>query len=213
MILATNDYITLGTARYILDIAKWELVEHKDRVISWLWLVGAKSLVMVISGAVSFAYSAQPTCIQVMNRTLKIEDKLHFESWGEEPPTRWGVCIGERVSRSDVGNSMPFLLSSSYTWTTPVRSGLLRNASAHAWNGREKGTGKSKQEKIIKWEQLCNQNCLEWIHLVSTLHSSRDCAPFSSDICSYSLHVQTLPSVSTKNCKSGWSKIKTVTCG
>lgn len=46
--------------------------------------------------------------------------------------TRWGVCMGDSVSISDVGKSMPFLFSSSKTWTTPVRSGLLLNASAHA---------------------------------------------------------------------------------
>ena len=34
-----------------------------------------------------------------------------------------------------MGNSMPFLFSSSYACTTPVRSGLLRKASAHAWRG------------------------------------------------------------------------------
>lgn len=46
--------------------------------------------------------------------------------------TRCGVWIGDKVSTSDLGNSMPFLFISSYTWTTPVKSGLLLKASAQA---------------------------------------------------------------------------------
>lgn len=50
--------------------------------------------------------------------------------------TRWGVWIGDRASKSAMGNSTPFLFSSSYMCTTPVRSGLLLKASAHAWEER-----------------------------------------------------------------------------
>lgn len=45
--------------------------------------------------------------------------------------TLLGVCIG--LHNSATGNFIPFLLSSSYTQTTPVKSGELRNASAQAW--------------------------------------------------------------------------------
>lgn len=44
--------------------------------------------------------------------------------------------MGDRASKSAIGNSTPFLFSSSYICTTPVRSGLLRKASAHAWEDK-----------------------------------------------------------------------------
>lgn len=51
--------------------------------------------------------------------------------------TLFGVCMGDRASKSVMGNSKPRLLKSSYTYTTPAREGELRNASAHDWGGRE----------------------------------------------------------------------------
>lgn len=45
--------------------------------------------------------------------------------------TLFGVWMGDRASRSVMGNSSPRLLRSSYTYTTPTREGELRNASAH----------------------------------------------------------------------------------
>lgn len=45
--------------------------------------------------------------------------------------TLFGVWMGDRASRSVMGNSRPRLLRSSYTYTTPDREGELRNASAH----------------------------------------------------------------------------------
>lgn len=50
--------------------------------------------------------------------------------------TLLGVCIG--LHNSATGNFIPFLLSSSYTQTTPVKSGELRNASAQAWRERNR---------------------------------------------------------------------------
>lgn len=51
--------------------------------------------------------------------------------------TLFGVWMGDRASRSVMGNSRPRLLKSSYTYTTPAREGELRNASAHdcEWEG------------------------------------------------------------------------------
>lgn len=57
---------------------------------------------------------------------------------------RWGVWIGDRASKSAMGNSIPFLFSSSYMCTTPVRSGLLLKASAHAWEERGRPVRKYK---------------------------------------------------------------------
>lgn len=47
--------------------------------------------------------------------------------------TLFGVWIGDRASRSVMGNSRPRLLRSSYTYTTPAKEGELRNASAQDW--------------------------------------------------------------------------------
>ncbi|TNN28494.1 hypothetical protein EYF80_061358 [Liparis tanakae] len=49
--------------------------------------------------------------------------------------TLLGVWMGDRASRSVMGNSRPRLLRSSYTHTTPAREGELRNASAHDCRG------------------------------------------------------------------------------
>lgn len=46
-------------------------------------------------------------------------------------PTLLGVWMGDKASRSVMGNSRPRLLRSSYTYTTPARAGELRKASAH----------------------------------------------------------------------------------
>lgn len=51
--------------------------------------------------------------------------------------TLFGVWMGDRASRSVMGNSRPLFLKSSYTCTTPAKEGELRNASAHdcKWEG------------------------------------------------------------------------------
>lgn len=45
--------------------------------------------------------------------------------------TLFGVWMGDRASRSVMGNSSPRLRRSSYTCTTPAKEGVLRKASAH----------------------------------------------------------------------------------
>lgn len=59
----------------------------------------------------------------------------------EDSLTLFGVWMGDRASRSVMGNSRPRLLRSSYTCTTPTREEELRNASAHDW----------------RWKRACNR--------------------------------------------------------
>lgn len=74
--------------------------------------------------------------------------------------TLFGVWMGDRASRSVIGNSSPRLLRSSYTYTTPTREGELRNASAHdcGWMNRthdSRGWGwvspKSVFSNTVRW--------------------------------------------------------------
>lgn len=47
--------------------------------------------------------------------------------------------MGDRASRSVIGNSRPLFFRSSYTHTTPESDGTLRNASAHALESTKTG--------------------------------------------------------------------------
>ena len=47
--------------------------------------------------------------------------------------TLWGVTMGAIVSKLVMGNSIPFDLSSWYTWTTPWSSGCCWKASDQLW--------------------------------------------------------------------------------
>lgn len=63
----------------------------------------------------------------------EIQYVFEFVSHSVDRLTLLGVWMGDRASRSVMGNSRPRLLRSSYTYTTPAREGELRNASAHDW--------------------------------------------------------------------------------
>lgn len=93
-------------------------------------------------------YSEMHSHLHVLIRwgTIQSEDSL----------TLFGVWIGDRASRSVIGNSKPLLLRSSYTYTTPAREGELRNASAHDWRWQREDM--MRQSTQCKTKITCEKN-------------------------------------------------------
>ena len=69
--------------------------------------------------------------LHLLRKFKKVQSPILGKQTEQMKVTLCGVWMGDRASRSVMGNSRPLRRRSSYTHTTPDRDGAFRKASAH----------------------------------------------------------------------------------